>query len=185
MILMRGMILSIAFLLLSSLCSWAQSSEGQNESLPKAPSFEYEDKCGDPLVESMLWQSFEGTVIKITGGDTVIVLAEGNKRRKVRLAAIDATRSENAARLLLTNLILNQRVEVLVNPSNIDARNLTGVVYSLKHEEVNRELIKAGAARYKEPLPYDMSRYQACVYRVIENETKEAKRGLWKEVVSP
>ena len=181
---MDKMILTITLLLSCNLCSWAQSSKGQNESLPKALSFEYEDKCGNPLVESMLWQSFEGTVIKITGGDTIVVLAKGNKRKRVRLAAIDTTRSENAARLLLTNLILNQRVEVLVNPSNINSKNLSAVVYSAKHEEINRELIKAGAAKYKEPLPYSMSNYKACVYRVIENETREAKRGLWNDIVS-
>src|SRR5436309_905545 len=107
---MNRLVPSIAALLLCNLWAMAQSGEGQNKPSPPVLSFEHEDKCGSPLVESQLWQSFNGTVIKVVGADTIIVLTEGNKRKRVSLAAVNSSGSNNAARRMLTGLLRNRRV---------------------------------------------------------------------------
>ena len=177
---MNKLILSIALLFPYNIWVAAQSSEPQGPPAPK-PRFEHEDKCGNPEVESMMWTLIKGTVIKIIDGDTINVLTKDNERKHVDLVAVDASVAGHSAQRMLTELVLNRQVEVEFNPSNIKYKKVTGVV-NVAGADVNRELIKAGAARYKEPESYTVSNYTACVYRVTENEAREAKRGFWRSV---
>lgn len=180
---MKKLLLSIALLLSCNLWAEAQSNDVQKIGPRLSASFEYEDECGSPSVESSLWMSIEGTVIKVLDGNSIVVLTKDNKRRQVDLVALDTSVSADAARRRLTELVLNQQVEVLVSTSNIDSKKVSGVVH-VPGADVNRELIKAGLARYKKPKSYSMSNYTACVYRIIEREAREAKRGLWGRIYS-
>ena len=139
--------------------------------------FEYEKECGDPTVESMSWMSIHGKVVEVLNGEAIIVLMANNERKRISLAGVNSG-STMAARALLINLILNREVSVLVNPSNIDAKEVTGVVH-LQSRDINLELIKEGAARYQAPRPYSMSSYTACVYRIAEKQTREYGTGTW------
>ena len=147
--------------------------------IPGRLSFEHEDECGSPVVESMLWASVEGKVIRAVDGDTIIVLTKDNKRRRVNLVAVDAPAGQDVARSLLSGLVLNRLVRVLVNPSNAKSSTVIGVVLT-QEKDINRELLEAGVVKYHEPQSYSVSRYTACVYRIVEREAKEAKRGLWQ-----
>ncbi|HVG32215.1 MAG TPA: thermonuclease family protein [Pyrinomonadaceae bacterium] len=180
---MNKLILSIVFLLLCYPAVMAQPADVQKTDAPISLRFEYEDKCGSPLVESMIWSLVEGTVIKVVDGDTILMLTKENKRRRIDLAAVDASAADDAARRMLNELVLNRAVNVLVNPSNVKSKKVSGVVKTVG-ADVNRALIQAGAARYKEPAPYSMSNHASCVYRITESEAREAKRGLWQTVVS-
>jgi hypothetical protein len=60
------------------LCINSQSSDGQKQ-MP-ALTLDHELECGSPLVESMLWMSVEGNVIKVIDGDSIILLTKGNER---------------------------------------------------------------------------------------------------------
>ena len=45
---------------------------------------------------------------------------------------------------------------------------------------INRELLEAGLARYKARLPYSVSNFTACVYRIVEREARKARKGMWQ-----
>jgi len=175
---MKEIIPCIALLLSFSLWTERQSNDAKGASTPRPLSFERDDECGIPLRESMLWLSVEGKVIKVVDGDTIILLTKDNRRKRVNLVAVDASAGQDAARSLLSRLAMNRSVSVLVNPNQIKSEKIVGVVRS-QERDVNRELLEAGVVRYHEPKSYNMSRYTACVYRIVEREAREAKRGLW------
>jgi YD repeat-containing protein len=102
-----------------------------------------------------------------------------NERKHVSLAGVNSD-SSLAAQALLINLILNREVSVLVNPSNIAAQEVRGVVHH-QSRDINLELIKEGAARYQAPPPYSMSNYTACVYRIAEKQAREYGIGTWAQ----
>jgi hypothetical protein len=88
--------------------------------------------------------------------------------------------SSLAGQALLMNLILNREVSVLVNPSNIAAQEVKGVVHD-QSRDINLELIKEGVARYQAPPPPSMSNYTACVYRSAEKQAREYGVGTWAQ----
>jgi endonuclease YncB( thermonuclease family) len=151
---------------------------GQNKPLSR-PSFEYENECGNPEVESMLWLPIEGTVVKIIDGDSVKLRINNGQLRIVNLVAIDASPAKEVARGLLSQMVLNRKVDVLVNPSKSRVHTLVGVL-ELDGKDVNSELLKAGAVKYQAPPPYSVSNYTACGYRIVERIAREAKKGMWQ-----
>jgi len=140
---------------------------------------EYEKECGNPRAESMSWRSIDGKVVEVLKGDAIILLMANNERKHVSLAGVNSD-SSLAAQALLVNLILNREVSVLVNPSNIAAKEIRGVVHH-QSRDINLELIKEGAARYQDPPPYTMSNYTACVYRLAEKQARQYGTGLWAQ----
>ncbi len=177
-------IILIAVLFCCCLVAQTQTTDAQ-----AAPSgivfplkFEYEEECGNPAYESMLWMSVEGRVVKIVDGDTFVLITKEKKRKRIDLAGVDAGESDKSARLLLTTLILNKDVSVMVNPSRMKSSNLVGRA-STPVMDVNRSLLEAGVARYKESKSYSLSRYTACLYRMVEAKAREAKQGLWRDFV--
>lgn len=138
---------------------------------------EYENDCGSPLVESMVWASISGKVIEVVEGNAIIVLMANDERKHISLAGVRASRTK-AAHALLTSLVLNREVTVLINPSNTSAKEVSGVVHA-QTRDINRALIEAGASRYQKPGRYAMSDYTACVYRILEKQAREVRRGIW------
>jgi len=174
---MKEIVLTIALLFSFSLRIEGQSSDAQRAPVPGPSPFEHEDECGSPVAESMLWTFVEGKVIRVVDGDTIILLTKDNKRKRVNLVAVDASAGQDLSRNLLSELVLNQLVSVHV--SNDKPSTVVGVVHT-QEKDVNRELLEAGVARYHKPEFYSVSRYTACVYRIVEKEAKDAKRGRWQ-----
>lgn len=138
---------------------------------------EYEKECGKPLAENMSWKSIDGKVVEVLKGDAIIVLMANNERKHVSLAGVNSA-SSLAAQAFLLNLILNREVSVFVNPGNIAAKEVSGVVHH-QSRDINLELIKEGIARYQAPSPNSMSNYTACVYRSAEKQAREYGVGTW------
>jgi endonuclease YncB( thermonuclease family) len=158
----------------ANLSSVPQSSESK-----KKLSTEYEKECGNPLAENMSWKSIDGKVVEVLKGDAIILLMANNERKHVSLAGVNSA-SSLAAQALLFNLILDREVSVLVNPSNIAAKEVRGVVHH-QARDINLELIKEGVARYQAPPPYSMSNYTACVYRIAEKQARQYGTGIWAQ----
>ena len=175
---MKQRFLCASIILLALLFSINGQQLGRQKPAPKS-SFEYEDECGDPTLESMAWFLVEGTVVEIIAGDLVKLQGNDGKQRMVSLVAIDASSAKDGASSLLSDLILNRKVAVSVNPSNSRGYTLVGVV-QLAGKDVNRALLEAGAAKYKKPGPYSVSGYTACVYRIVEGKAREAGKGMWQ-----
>lgn len=181
---LMGRIASVTILLLlCSICATAQTRVDEDKAASSALSFEYQDKCGNPMVESSLWLSIKATALKIVSGNTILVVTDDNKRKQVTLAAVDASNSDDAARRMLGELVLNRQVEVLINPSEVESPSVHGVVTG-SGRDINRALIDAGTAKSKRPKRYTISGYTACVYTVVEDEARKAKRGLWQHTGS-
>lgn len=170
-------------LLFALLFSFYISAAGQSEDTPKTPvaspsPFEHEDKCGSPEVESMVWMTVDGKVIRVVDGDTIIVQTKDNKRKRVNLVAIDTTGAMIIALMFLSERVLNRSVSVWVNPSTIESSTVVGVVH-VEEKDINREMLEAGIVKYRTPEAYSVSDYTACVYRIVEGKARETKTGLW------
>ena len=124
-----------------------------------------------------------GRVVRITDGDTVIVLDSTNTQHKIRLTGIDAPERAQAfgteSKEHLSDSVAGKIVIVEYEKRDRYKRILGKVL--LDDEDMNLEQIKAGLAwHYKkyqgEQNPTDRKRYAKA-----EIEAREDMRGLWKE----
>lgn len=123
----------------------------------------------------MSGQSLSGKIVKVSDGDTVILLDKENNQHKIRLHGIDAPEKGqdygNRSKQYLSSLIAGKQVNVDVKGKDMYKR-LLGVVY-LGEKNINAEMIQAGYAwRYK----YSKDKY----YIKLQNEAQVSKRGLWQ-----
>lgn len=114
-----------------------------------------------------------GKCIRVSDGDTITVLADGNKIR-VRLDGIDAPEKGQDFSKKASSYVydLCQNKEVKVEVKGIDQyKRVLGVVY-VDSINVNEELLKNGLAwRYK----YNKNPH----YLKLQEEAKAKKKGLW------
>jgi endonuclease YncB( thermonuclease family) len=171
-----------SFFVFVGIVSFCGSACGQSSSPPEKLQIKksrYESQCGSPFYESMAWASVTGKVIEVIDGRTFTILLDDKTKRRVSLAAIAAPNlkeeSGKVALKALSDLVLDKKVMILVNPSKAKTERFTGALSS-----VIEKLIEAGLVRYQQPEPYTISNYSACVYRQLEAEAQTAKRGLWQ-----
>ena len=88
-----------------------------------------------------------GTVVKVADGDTITVLDEKKKNRKIRLAAIDAPEKgqpfSDVAKQRLSDLVANRPVIVKVDTKDQYGREVARVFVLV---EVNELLVREGLA---------------------------------------
>jgi len=144
------------------------------------------DPCGNPMLESTLWQSVEGKVLKIVDNRTILVaLSDDQKSVRVHPAGIALERRgpfSLQARKLLEEMLLNKSVSVMVQPKDKLPGDITGVI-SLNEgapKDVSLVLLAEGLARFKKPRSYSVSSYTLCRYRRAEAEAQSKKLGLWR-----
>lgn len=116
-----------------------------------------------------------GKVIKVTDGDTIVLLV-GKTSHRIRLSSIDAPeRSQaygKASRMALGEFLRGKTVTVLVNGKD-RYRRLLGTVFA-DDENVNEWMLRNGWAwHYKK---YDKSE----VLAKLESQARFEKLGLWK-----
>jgi endonuclease YncB( thermonuclease family) len=145
--------------------------------------FRYQDQCGNPLYESMVWSIVWGTVVEVIDGRTMTIRLGDKSKRRLHLVAVVAPQIEDklwaAARAKLTSMALNQTVSIWVNHGKDKDKELWGVVY-VKAKDINEVMLEEGLGRFRDPEDYSISSYTACVYRLVEGEARKAKRGLWQ-----
>jgi len=121
---------------------------------------------------------FDGPVVWVTDGDSMRVLVKGHDM-EVRLADIDAPEREQPyawkSKLELADLVRDRHV-VLV-PRDVDQYGRVVAYVWLGNLEVNRELVRRGAAWFYPEYAEDESLYR------VEQEARAANRGLWGQAM--
>jgi len=131
------------------------------------------------LLPAISW-AWSGKVVGIADGDTITVLREGKQQVKVRLYGIDCPERgqtfSRKAKQFTSEMIFGKVVEV--EPVDIDRYNRLVALVTVSQRLVNEELVNAGFA-------WVYTRYcdrPICErWKVLENEAREAKRGLWAD----
>lgn len=130
---------------------------------------------------TLVAQNYTGTVIKVTDGDTVIVL-EGTTKHRVRLIGIDAPeRSQEfgpQATQYLSGLVLNQPVDVQANVNkDLYGREIGKLL--IRGLDVNLQMIKGGYAWWFEAYKQSQSAMDQKNYKDATLVAQGAKSGLW------
>ena len=168
-----------------------------------APEFNLEafaraaDECGDPRAISQAYESFRGTVLEVTEGDTIVVkieplfpalpdlkALERPNPTTIQLVSIDAPRGSGAAahraRAELASMVLGKNVAILVSPVQNTKSSLAGMV-DVADVDVAKELLAKGLVKYRYGGPYAIDWWMECHYKLAETHAKAARVGIWAE----
>lgn len=119
--------------------------------------------------------SFLGKVIKITDGDTIIVITENQQQIKIRLDGIDCPESKQdfgtSAKQAVSELCFGKQVKVVYSSKDRYGRIL-GTVY-IGNKNVNKELLRMGLAWHYIQFNNDKELAK------LEQEARNKKIGLW------
>jgi endonuclease YncB( thermonuclease family) len=137
------------------------------------------------LLLSVIWslngmaQELTGRVVSISDGDTLTVLVN-RQQVKVRLAEIDTPEKRQPfgtrSRQALADLVFGEQVRVDVIDRDRYGRTV-GRVYA-GGVDVNAQLVQQGAAWVYRQYAKDPER--RALLLELEDEAKQAKRGLWR-----
>lgn len=121
-------------------------------------------------------QTLRGKVVRVSDGDTVVLLDADNTQHKIRLNGIDAPENGqpygDKSKEYLSNLIAGKEVTVEVKGTD-QYKRILGVVY-LGEVNINAEMVRAGYAwNYK----YSKDKY----YIKLQEKAKAEKKGLWMD----
>ncbi|SPP64734.1 thermonuclease family protein [Nitrospira lenta] len=122
---------------------------------------------------------FAGRVVGVIDGDTIDVLHDGQTER-IRLNGIDTPEKGQdygrRAKQFAEDFLAKQEVRVLAHGADKYGRTI-GDVFLSDGTHLNKELVKAGLAWWYCRHSSDESLKQ------LEEEARDAKRGLWKDPV--
>ena len=124
-----------------------------------------------------------GRVVRVTDGDTIVVLGLDNAQRKIRLTGIDAPERGQAygtkSKEYLSDSVAGKFVVVVYDKRDRYERILGKVLLSGK--EMNLEQIRAGLAWHYKKYQNEQSPADRELYSMTEIEAREARRGLWHD----
>lgn len=120
--------------------------------------------------------TLKGKIIRVSDGDTVILLDSDNAQHKIRLHGIDAPENGqpygDKSKEHLSDLILGKTVSIEWKKKD-QYKRILGVIY-LGDVNINAEMIRSGYAwNYK----YSKDKY----YIKLQEKAKAEKKGLWKD----
>lgn len=125
--------------------------------------------------------AWEGRVVKIADGDTITVLAPGNRQVKVRLYGVDCPESKQAfgqrARQFTASLVGNKTVDVQEMDTDRYSR-VVGVVTVPGGKILNKALIEAGLAWV---YTYYCKADFCPAWKREEILARQERRGLWRD----
>ena len=124
-----------------------------------------------------------GKVVKITDGDTLVVLDAGNTQHKIRLSGIDAPESNQPfgkrSKEALSALVAGQWVEVDWHKHDRYGRIVGKVIAQGK--DVNLAQIRMGMAWWYRKYADEQSRVDQGLYAAAEAKARMTGVGLWKD----
>ncbi len=142
--------------------------------------WEFQDVCGNPEVESQSTVKRAGIVTRVLDGDTVEFKEKRNgKIWTVELAGVEAIAGNDLAEIHLRKTILNKKVTVWGNADREKDPVLEARIFR-KNTFINRILMEEGMATYRgTDYGYAVSNYSLCVLSKLEEKAKREKRGAW------
>lgn len=122
-----------------------------------------------------------GNVVRVTDGDTVVVLDANKVQYKIRLMGIDAPERKQAfgknSKDNLSDLVAGKYVVVEYEKRDRYKRILGKIMLSGK--DINLEQVSDGMAWHYKQYMNEQSRSDQQKYSEAEIEARNAKRGLW------
>ena len=121
--------------------------------------------------------------MRVTDGDTIVVLGPGNAQHKIRLQGIDAPERGQAygtkSKEHLSDSVAGKFVVVEYSKRDRYQRILGKVL--LSNEDLNLEQIRAGLAWHYKQYQDEQTSNDRELYSEAEVEAREARRGLWHD----
>ncbi len=122
-------------------------------------------------------------MVGVTDGDTITVLDDSRRQRKIRLQGIDAPEKRQPygqrSKEHLSDLVFSKRVDL--DCSKIDRYSRAICVVRLNELDVNLEQVRTGMAWWYVQYRNEQTVEQREAYRSAEQEARAAKRGLWSD----
>ena len=122
-----------------------------------------------------------GRVVRVTDGDTIVVLDAGNAQHKVRLTGIHAPERGQAygtkSKDHLSDSVAGKFVVVEYDKRDRYERILGKVL--LSDQDMNLEQIRAGLAWHYKKYQNEQTPADRELYAQAEIEAREVRRGLW------
>ena len=126
-----------------------------------------------------------GRVVRVTDGDTIVILDSTNTQHKIRLTGIDAPERKQAfgtkSKEHLSDSVAGKFVVVEYDKRDRYERILGKVL--LSDEDMNLEQIKAGLAWHYKKYENEQTQKDRELYSNAEVEATKARRGLWHDPV--
>jgi len=133
-----------------------------------------------PLAQA---ETLTGRVVRVTDGDTIVVLDASKAQHKIRLQGIDAPERRQAfgtkSKEHLSELVAGKTVVVDYNDYDRYQRVLGKVL--LSGEDVNLEQVEAGMAWHYKKYQGEQSVSDRVKYTDAEREARRRKLGLWRD----
>ena len=126
-------------------------------------------------------ETITGNVVRITDGDTLVVLDANKVQYKIRLVGIDAPEKKQAygkkSKENLSDLVAGKFVIVEYDKLDRYKRVLGKIL--LNSKDMNLEQIKSGMAWHYKKYQKEQSQSDRMLYSEAEVDARNAKRGLW------
>ncbi len=133
-----------------------------------------------PLSKS---DEFTARVVGVSDGDSIVVLTNGNKRERVRLATIDAPENHQAfgkpSKQSLSDLIYNKEIRIVEVDKDQYGR-IVGEVF-IGDTNVNLEQLRRGFAWHYKAHARQQTEQLREEYASAENNARSKKTGLWRD----
>ena len=130
-----------------------------------------------------LADTLTGRVVRVTDGDTIVILDTNNAQHKIRLQGIDAPERKQAygtkSKEHLSDSIAGKFVVVEFDKRDRYKRILGKVL--LSDQDMNLEQIKAGLAWHYKKYQDKQAATDRVKYSDAEEDAKRNKRGLWTD----
>lgn len=128
-------------------------------------------------------ETLTGRVVRVTDGDTIVVLDANKAQHKIRLQGIDAPERHQAfgtkSKEYLSDLVAGKTVVVDYSKYDRYQRILGKVI--MNGEDVNLEQVEAGMAWHYKKYQSEQSTVDRMKYSDAELEARRRKLGLWHD----
>jgi endonuclease YncB( thermonuclease family) len=128
-------------------------------------------------------ETYTGRVVRISDGDTVVVLDESRVQHKVRLSGIDAPEKKqpfgNSSKQNLASLVFGRTVTVETSKLDRYGREIGKIVIGTT--DANLAQIRAGLAWHYRQYDRELRREDRVAYSQAETLARQERRGLWRD----